>query len=165
MDIALPQGLHVAEATLTARGTSSHSVDVAQLSNGDYRLLAASNVCKAFVGHEGALLRIMLSSEPNDVVTLHGIQLATPDASGIESDDIVLSPVTTGLNDINAATRIYVQGGNIIVDTPVDGTVVIALPNGIGMSRKVTAGRNVFKAPASGVVLVKMNGNVAKLIL
>lgn len=165
MDVALPLGLQVAEATLTARGTKSHSVDVAQLGNGDYRLLAASSVCKAFAGNEGALLHIKLSGQPSNVVTLHGIQLAAPDASGFEHDDIVLAPIATGLNEVSTATRIYAQNGDIVVETPVDGTVVIALPNGIGMTRKVRAGRNVFKAPASGIVLVKMNGNVAKLKL
>ena len=165
MDINLPQGVKVADASLTARGTASHSVEVAQLGNGDYRLLAASQACKAFIGHEGALLHITLTSEPTDVVKLHGIQLATPDAMGYGHNDIMLSPVATGLSNANINTRIYAQGGEIIVETPVDGMVVVALPNGISMTHKVIAGRNVIKVPVNGIVIVKMNGNVAKLIL
>ena len=73
--------------------------------------------------------------------------------------------MSTGLNDVNTSARIYAQNGDIVVETPVDGEVMIALPNGIGMTRKVNAGRNVIKTPASGIVLVRMNGNVVKLKL
>lgn len=165
IDLTLPQGMSVAEATLTDRASASHTVDVAQVASGDYRLLAASSALKAFKGHEGALLRISLSGEAQDVVTLHGIQLATPAAQGIGHSDIVLTPLATGVHDANAKTRIYAQNGNIVVETPVDGQVMIVLPNGMSMTRNVHAGRNTIAAPASGIVLVKMNGSVVKIRL
>ena len=165
IDLTLPQGMSVAEATLTDRASASHTVDVAQVASGDYRLLAASSALKAFKGHEGALLRISLSGEAQDVVTLHGIQLATPAAQGIGHSDILLTPLATGVHDANAKTRIYAQNGNIVVETPVDGQVMIVLPNGMSMTRNVHAGRNTIAAPASGIVLVKMNGSVVKIRL
>ncbi len=165
IDLTLPQGMSVAEATLTDRGSDSHTVDVAQVVNGNYRLLAASSALKAFKDHEGAVLRISLSGEAQDVVTLHGIQLATPAAQGIGHSDIVLTPLATGVHDANAKTRIYAQDGNIVVETPVNGQVIIALPNGMSVAHNVHAGRNVIAAPASGIVLVKMNGSVAKIRL
>ena len=165
IDLTLPQGMSVAEATLTDRASASHTVDVAQVVNGNYRLLAASSALKAFKGHEGAVLRISLSGEAQDVVTLHGIQLATPAAQGIGHSDILLAPLATGVHDANAKTCIYAQDGNIVVETPVDGQVMIALPNGMSVAHNVHAGRNVIAAPASGIVLVKMNGSVAKIRL
>ena len=165
IDLTLPQGMSVAEATLTDRGSDSHTVDVAQVASGNYRLLAASSVLKAFKGHEGALLRISLSGEAQDVVTLHGIQLATPATQGIGHSDILLAPLATGVHDANAKTRIYAQNGNIVVETLVDGQVIIALPNGMSVAHKVHAGRNTIAAPVSGIVLVKMNGSVAKIRL
>lgn len=165
MDIALPAGVSVTEAVLTDRASASHTVDVAQLTTGDYRLLAASSLCKAFKGHEGAVLRIKLSGEPQASVTLHSIQLASTAADGFEHDDIVLAPVVTALNDLSGQTRVYGENGQVIVEAPVAGNVVIALPNGMNITRAVKAGRNVISVPARGIVIVKAGYKATKLIL
>ncbi|MBP3737533.1 MAG: leucine-rich repeat protein [Muribaculaceae bacterium] len=165
MDIALPAGVSVTEAVLTDRASASHTVDVAQLTTGDYRLLAASSLCKAFKGHEGAVLRIKLSGEPQASVTLHSIQLASTAADGFEHDDIVLAPVVTALNDLSGQTRVYGENGQVIVEAPVAGNVVIALPNGMNITRTVKAGRNVISVPARGIVIVKAGYKATKLIL
>lgn len=163
MDISLPQGMAVTGATLTDRATRSHQAEVAQLSNGNYRLLAASSASKAFKGNEGALLTLTLSGEPQGTVTLGGIKLASPDGQCFTVNDLFLSPVVTGVDDITAQSRIYGEASNIVIESPVNGTAQLVLPNGMSRTVKVKAGRNIYPAPASGLVIVRMNANVAKL--
>lgn len=165
LDVTLPDGIEVSDASLTRRGTGSHTIDVARVAGGDYRLLAASSALQAFKRNDGAVLRITLTGNAYDTVTLHGIEVATPDAQGIALEDIILAPVATGVHDANAATRIYAADGNIVVETPVSGQVMIALPNGMRVTREVNAGRNVIAAPGTGVLIVRMNGTTAKVIL
>lgn len=165
LDITLPAGVSVTEAVLTDRASASHSVDVAQLADGDYRLLAASSLCKAFKGNEGAVLRVKLSSMPMATVTLHSIQLASTAADGFTHNDIVLAPVVTALNDLGSQTRVYGENGQVIVEAQTSGNIVVALPNGMNITRTVKAGRNVISVPARGIVIVKAGDKATKLIL
>ena len=163
MDLTLPQGVTVEKATLTDRASASHTTEVAQLNNGDYRVLVASGALRTFKGHDGAVLRIKLSSSPESALTLHNIQLASPKAEGFNHEDIVLAPIVTAANDINAETRIYAENGRIVVETPADGQVLMALPNGMSVTCKVKAGHNLITPPTQGIVMVKMNEKVVKV--
>ena len=164
MDISLPQGMAVTSATLTDRATRSHQAEVAQLSNGNYRLLAASSASKAFKGNEGALLTLTLSGEPQGTVTLGGIKLASPDGQCFTINDMLLTPVVTGVDDITAQARIYGEAGNIVIESPVNGTAQLVLPNGISRTVKVKTGRNIYPAPATGLVIVRAGEKAVKLI-
>ena len=64
MDLALPTGMTLVDASLSGRASASHQVAFNQLSNGDYRLLASSPACKAFNGNDGTVLTLTLAGEP-----------------------------------------------------------------------------------------------------
>lgn len=164
MDISLPQGMAVTSATLTDRATRSHQTEVAQLANGNYRLLAASSASKAFKGNEGALLTLTLSGEPQGTVTLGGIKLASPDGQCFTVNDMLLTPVVTGVDDITAQARIYGEAGSIVIESPVNGMAQLVLPNGMSRTVKVKAGRNIYPAPATGLVIVRAGEKAVKLI-
>ena len=165
MDINLPQGMTLMDAAMTGRGTRSHHVDVEQLSDGSYRLIAASSTCKTFNGNKGALITLTLNGKATGAASLTGIELATPDVQAHHVDDICLNFGMTGIIPIlNDKVSIYREGKNIIIDSPVDDKAYIVLPNGITTTVKTTAGRNVYPTPANGMVIVRTGTNVAKLI-
>lgn len=164
MDISLPQGMTVTGAALTDRTNRSHQVEVAELANGNHRLLLASGTSKAFKDSEGALLTLTLSGEPQSTVTFSDIRLASPDGTGYTLNDILLNPVVTGVNEIAAKARIYGYAGNIVIESPVNGTAQLVLPNGMSQIVKVNIGRNIYPAPAMGVVIVRMGAKTQKLL-
>ncbi|MBO4814725.1 MAG: dockerin type I repeat-containing protein [Muribaculaceae bacterium] len=163
MDISLPQGMTLTSASLTDRADRSHQVEVAELANDNYRLLLASGTSKAFKGNEGALLTLTLSGEPQSTLTLSDIKLASPEGKGYTLNDILLSPVVTVVNELAAKARIYGEAGNIVIESPVNGTALLVLPNGMSQNVKVSAGRNIYHAPATGVVIVRMADKTSKL--
>lgn len=163
LDLNLPDGVTLSDATLSDRATASHQLATSRLSNGSYRLLASSSTCKALRESTGTILTLTLTGKATGIATLGNITLATPDAHGITLDNISLNLGTTGINDVTSDARIYREGNNIVVESPAAGVVNIVSTTGMNVSRKVNAGRNVISSPFSGIVIVKMNNNIVKL--
>ena len=59
---------------------------------------------------------------------------------------------------------IYGETGNIVIESPVNGTAQLVLPNGMSRTVKVKAGRNIYPAPATGLVIVRAGEKAVKLI-
>ncbi len=163
MDLNLPQGMTLVDATLCDRASASHQVAFNQLSNGDYRLLSSSPACKSFKGSDGAVLTLTLKGIPSGNGGLNNIIVAAPDATGYDVDDIELNFNPTGIDNVTTAARVYSEGNNIVIISPSDGIAQIVLPNGMNKIIKVTTGRNVFEAPAKGIVIVKMGNEIKKM--
>lgn len=163
MDINLPEGMTLVDASLSDRASASHQVDFNQLANGDYRLLAASSTLKSFNNNEGAVLSLTLAGTPGGNGRLSGIKLATPAATRYSVDDIELNFIPTGIENLTTAARIYSEGNNIVIVSPSDGMAQIVLPNGMNKTVKVATGRNVVETPAKGLVIVKMGNEAKKL--
>lgn len=102
----------------------------------------------------------------NGMVTAVGsgdavITAATLDGSGLTAQCVVLVG-QTGIKEMNAAVRIYAQGEDIVVETPVEMPVEFIMTN--GMSRTVTAKAGVNVYPAGhGIHIVRAAGQVAKI--
>lgn len=163
MDLNLPQGMTLVDASLSDRASVNHQVRFNKLSNGDYRLLASSPMCNTFAGNEGSVLTLTLAGEPFGNARLTGIQLAAPNTSCYDLDDIELKFETTGVETVKTATRIHSEGSNIIIDSPTDGTAQIILPSGMSRTVKVMRGHNVYPTSTQGVVIVKAGSVVKKL--
>lgn len=161
MDLKLPQGMTLVDATLSDRASASHQIAFNQLSDGDYRLLSSSPACKSFKGSDGAVLTLIFKGTPSSNGGLSNIIVAAPDANGYDVDDIELNFNLTGVDNVMSEARIYSEGGNIVIISPNEGTAQIVLPNGMNKIVMVSAGRNVYQAPTKGIVIVKM-GNEAK---
>ena len=68
----------------------------------------------------------------------------------------------SSVKEIKSDVRIYAQGDNIIVETPVETTVELITPNGMTRVEKAEAGINTYRADR-GIVIVRASGQVAKL--
>ena len=163
MDINLPQGMTLVDASLTDRASASHQIEFCELGNGNYRLLAASSALKNFKNNDGAVLTLTLAGSPSGSGKLSNIILASPQAATFKIDDIALDFNPTGVIDVYTDVRIYQEGGNIVIVSPADGEAQLALPNGMYKTVRVDAGRNVYPAPATGLIIVKMGNEVKKM--
>lgn len=165
MDLRLPQGMTIVEATLSDRASASHQVAFSKLSNGDHRLLVSSSTCKIFSGNDGAVLTLILDSPLSCNGSISNIVLASPTATCYRLDSIELNFTPTSIGSVHSETRIYSDGGNIVIVAPSDGTAQIILPNGISKTVKVAQGRNIYETPNNGIVIVKMGDIIKKLFM
>lgn len=163
MDINLPEGMTLVDASLSDRASASHQVDFNLLASGDYRVLAASSSIKSFKKNDGTVLTLTLAGTPSGDGRLSNIVLASPDTESYTVDDITLNFNATGVFDIYSDARIYREGGNIVIMAPCDSQAQIVMPNGMYKTVKVAAGRNVYQAPSTGIIIVKMGDVVKKM--
>ena len=165
MDVNLPEGLVLEQASLSSRATS-HSLAVNELGEGRLRLLASSSINDELTGHEGAVLTLVLSGTTgNDgLIAFDNILLAERDMTTHAAQSFAVSAENSSVRDLSGGVRIYASGGDIIVETPVDTQVEFILPNGMTSTAKATAGTNVYPADR-GILIVRAAGQVAKLKL
>ncbi len=163
MDLTLPDGLRLADASLTDRASGSHAVDFNRLHNGDWRVLAASGSNKAFRDSEGAVLTLELEGDGEGNCSIENIMLAQPNGARIVHDNLNFEVgLTTGVTDVYSKVNIYVQGDMLIVDSPHDTVAQLVMPNGTSQRLRVSAGRNVYRLGNVGYVFVKVDNQVAK---
>ena len=165
MDLALPEGMTLIDASLSDRANASHQLDFNLLKNGSYRLLASSPLIKSFNGNDGTVLNLTVAGEPMGQSRLTGIKFVAPNLTSYSIDDVELNFTPTAIDNIYSGARIYNDGGNIIIMAPADGKAQIILPNGASTTVNVVKGKNAYPAPASGIVVVKMNDEVKKLFI
>ena len=163
MDVTLPEGMTLQQAALTSRA-AGHNLVVNSSENGHVRLLVSSPMNADMLGHQGALLTLELENNSGDdaAVEFDNIVLAERDMTTHKVGAFKVSTDQSGVKEMNAAVRIYAQGEDIVVETPVETTVEIILTN--GMSRTVTAKAGVNVYPVGpGIHIVRVAGQVAKL--
>ena len=115
------------------------------------------------LGNQGALLTLVLENNGSeDDVAFDNIVVAEPDKTSHKVGAFKVNVSQSGIKEMNAAVRIYAQGEDIVVETPVEMPVEFIMTN--GMSRTVTAKAGVNVYPAGhGIHLVCAAGQVAKL--
>jgi len=165
MDINLPMGMKLVNANLSNRASSSHTLEMAELANGTYRLLGSSMMSKAFAGNEGALLTLEIEGEATGKAIIDGIMLAEPNTFLHEHDAMMLTFDTSGIYEMCSDVRIYAENGMVVVESPMSAKVQIILPNGMCVMRDAKPGRNVYSTVQSGIVIVKVGDQVKKFRL
>lgn len=165
MDINLQEGLKLVNASLSGRGTASHSLEMTTLASGAYRLLGASMMSKAFVGSEGTLLTLEIEGATSGMAVIDGIMLAEPDATLHNHDAMTLAFDNTGVQEMMSDVSIYLQNGMVVVESPVASKVQFILPNGMSVVHEVKPGRNIYNTGLEGVVIVKVGSQVKKFKL
>ena len=163
LDLHLPCGIKMTDFTLSNRATKSHDIAQSELTDGSYRLLIVSGTCKTFTGNEGVILTLTLEGHSDDYAILSGINVATPDATGYHLDDISLDFSSSGIDKVSSDCRIIAEGEHIVIDSPIATTAQFVQPSGQYTTVKVRPGHNVFVAPATGIVIVKMDKKAIKL--
>ena len=165
MDINLPIGMKLVNANLSNRASSSHTLEMAELANGTYRLLGLSMMSKAFAGNEGALLMLEIEGAATGNAIIDGIMLAEPNTFLHKHDAMMLTFDASGVYEMCSDVRIYTENGMVVVESPVANKVQFILPNGMSVERDVKAGRNVYNTGLNGVVIVKVSDQVKKFKL
>lgn len=77
----------------------------------------------------------------------------------------VWSTSNTGLNDLTMNSRIYAEGQNIIIESPVDQSAIISDISGRAKTVSLKAGRNEVPVNSGGLYIVRIGEKTTKLML
>ena len=167
LDMMLPAGLTASNFRLTSRA-ASHVLDANTLADGTLRLMCYSTDLSTIDGSEGALLTLDVTAvgDVQGNIMVDGIEMVTVDCETLTLDAFSMNVNSvSAVDEIAAATRIYSNGHDIIVESPVDQVISMSDMAGRSQRVKVAAGYNVIPAPGSGVYVVSGRGKTAKLML
>ena len=83
------------------------------------------------------------------------------------NDDVMMVPssTTTIVNELAMNSRIYAEGLNIIIDTPIEQKAIISDIAGHAWSVDLQNGRNEIPVNASGIYIVRIREKTTKLML
>ena len=102
----------------------------------------------------------------NGNINVDGIEMVTTAFQTVNLNAFAIGVNTvSAVNEMAAATRIYSNGHDIIVESPVDQVVTVCVMAGLAQQVKVVAGYNTSPAPGNGVYIVSARGANAKLML
>ena len=159
LDVVLPKGVELAEATLTGRAKATHAVAWNTLSDGSVRVVAYAMNNATFRGNEGELLNLVLTTTDKlgsdaEIVLTDGL-FATVDGAEHRAADVnVQMRVTSDIDDayavsfqaygveegvaiecgVETVVRIYAATGQLVQQTIVEkGKSIISLPAGMYM--------------------------------
>lgn len=169
LDMRLPSGLTASNFALTNRD-GRHILAVNELSNGTLRALCYSPALNVIDGSSGAVLTVDVtaSAKVDGHIAVSGIELVTPDCQTLLLGNFAI-PVNnpSAVNELNGdkTVKIYADGQDIIVESPVNQVVSISDLAGRVRRVNVIAGRNVIAGNGNGVYIVIADGKASKVML
>ena len=165
LDLQLPDGLTASNFALTDRA-GNHAFDMDNIGNGKIRVLCYSIQYEPISGNSGALLTFDVTAN-NDVmgdITVDNIELVTTTCQTALLDGFAIGVnKSSAVNEITANVKIYSDGHNIIIETPVATTAIVSDIAGHTSSIELTAGSNTIPTNG-GFHFVTVNGQSAKLL-
>ncbi len=168
LDVTLPAGVELAEATLTGRGKASHAVAWNTLTDGSVRIVAYAMDNAAFRDNEGALLNLVLETtdevSADAVLTLADGLFATAGGAEHRAADVSVMMLsgTTGMEVCTVAFRAYGAEGAVVVECAADMALSIYAATGALVEQTVVkAGKTSIALPA-GVYVVNGNKVIVK---
>lgn len=168
LDIDLPDGLTADNFRLTDRA-GSHALDANMLENGKLRVMCYSPMLAIIDGNDGALLTfdVTAAGGANGEIMVDGIEMVTGTCQTVylEGFAMMVNNEPTVAKEIAGDLRIYAEGQNIVVESPIAQRIMITDVSGRAYSVDVTEGRTEIPARSSGVVIVKAGDKVAKLMI
>ena len=168
LDLQLPDGLTASNFRLTNRA-GSHAFDANVMEDGKQRVMCYSPALALIDGNEGALFTFDVTAM-GDVygdIQVDGIEMVSGACQTVNLDGFAMkvNNAATSVKDLVAGLRIYADGHDIIVESPVAQRIVISDVAGHAYSVDVVEGRNVIPARSSGVILVNAGEKTAKLMI
>ncbi len=168
LDLQLPDGLTASNFRLTNRA-GSHALDANVMEDGKQRVMCYSPALALIDGNEGALFTFDVTAA-GDVygdIQVDGIEMVSGACQTINLDGFALkvNNAATSVKDLVSGLRIYADGHDIIVESPIAQRIVISDVAGHAYSVDVVEGRNVIPARNTGVVLVNAGEKTAKLMI
>ena len=170
MDLSLPQGLTLVGAELGGEA-SRLQLTWATLPDGNVRLLSSSFSDVDVQGDCPGLLTLKVKAEDDfggyhSSIGLSNITFAERNLASHEFDDMDVECCSSiAVSELDDATRIFVEEGHIIVETPVEGTVVVSDISGHTREYPVFAGRNDITPWCNGVMMIRYNKQILKINL
>ena len=169
LDVVLPAGVELAEATLTGRAKASHAVAWNTLQDGTTRVVAYAVDNAAFRDNEGALLNLVLETSDevsaDAVLTIEDGLFATAGGAEHRAADInvMMRAGTTGIDETcTASFRVYGVEGAVEVVCGADTVVSVYAATGQLVNQTaVKAGKTGIALPA-GVYMVNGNKVIVK---
>lgn len=169
LDLTLPAGMTASNFCLTDR-SGNHDLQVNTLDNGKTRVMCFSPQLEGIEGNQGTLLTfdVNIDGSATGDILVDGIETVTTDCLTTNPDGFTIQMNgngSTSVQEINNESRIYAEGNDIVIETPVEGTALVS--DAMGRARRVNlqAGRNVIPAGASGIHIVRVGDKTAKLML
>lgn len=153
MDVTLPEGMTVNDISLDTRRAPKHQLVFNQLSDGRYRVIGFSPTLDSFNGNDGTLLTIKTNKKGTGKIGIDNIHFV--DLNAQEYSLNAAQGNTTGIDLLEAGTKVYAYGSNIVVES--DGEMKMDVYTATGLLYKtldVKAGRNVFSDNAPGIYIV-----------
>jgi len=87
----------------------------------------------------------------------------------VEDQNTTESPMVqnyaTGMDELAGDVKIYAEGQDIVIETPVEQSAIISDIAGHARRVNLQAGRNVIPAGGNGVHIVRVGEKSAKLML
>ena len=168
LDLVIPEGVKLAEATLTNRAKSNHAIAWNTLADGTTRVVAYAMNNATFKGSEGALLNLVLETSDDlaadGMIALKGGLFTTVNGTEDSSADlnVMMRSETTGIRNIYDVVQVSGTEGAVIVESN-DICVVNVYALTGQMVRKVTVreGKNVIDLP-EGVYIVNNQRVIVK---
>ena len=167
-DLLLPEGVTASNFRLTDRA-GYHELDANMLPDGRQRVMCYSAQLSPISGNHGGLLTFDVTATGNvsGDISVEGIEMVTTSCQTVAMDSfsIKVRGEMTAAQELTDNLRIFTDGNNIIVESPVSLKVVISDMMGRAFSVNVDAGRTSIPAQTTGVVVVTANGKATKLML
>lgn len=168
MDLSLPQGMTLKDAVLGNEATKLQ-LTWTTLPDGKVRLLASSFSNAEVMGACPGLLTLKVKTDESFVgssIGISDITFAERNLNSHKFDDMEVECYgTTAVQEIDGASHIYVEGGMIIVDTPMNGKVVVSDISGHTREYSVSVGRNEIAPWTTGILMIKFNNQTLKINL
>jgi hypothetical protein len=168
MDVVLPEGLTLADATLGGRGKSSHTLSWSTLDNGATRIVAFAMDNAAFKDNAEALAILTLKAEgalqEGAVINLTDGLFATASGAEDRAEDVALKveDETTGVGTLLGGIRVSGAEGAVVVESATDAVLSIyAMTGQLVLQAEVKAGKSRIALPA-GVYVVNNQKVIVK---
>ena len=166
-EMSLPEGLTASNFCMTDRA-GDHMIDAVPVDNGKVRVLAYSPSLQSIEGNRGAVLTfdVTANGAVNGEISANSVEMVTALGQTVRLGKFAFQVNgVTGVKSVTAATRIYSDGCNVVIETPADVTVTISDMMGRARNVNVKAGRTVIPVDHAGVYVVSAAGQTAKMSL
>lgn len=169
MDVKLPEGLSLIDATLHDEATKLGLATEA-MPDGSIRLLGTSFSDTEVSGVCPNLLTLKVKADRNYIqgssIEFTDILFAERNLTSHRFDGSVVEFIEpSSVYELVEEAKIYVENGNIIVDTPCAGTVQIVAIDGRMIEYQAHVGHNVYSVGLNGIYIIQFNGKTIKVRL
>jgi hypothetical protein len=163
----LPEGLTATNFCMTDRA-GNHAVDAVSMGAGKMLVMGYSAALESIKGNSGALLTfdVTATGTVNGSIDVSAIEMVTPIGQTVNLGKFSMNVNgTTDVKNVTAATRIYSDGCNVIVESPAEVKVTVSDVMGRAWTVNAKAGRTVIPVNNAGIYVVKAGNQTAKMNL